>query len=84
MGRAPFDRIMITAAAAEVPQALVEELVEGGIMVLPLGPHAGPQSLTKLTKDLLNIDYSVQPTGYWLYNGKNLKDLYDETYSYEE
>src|SRR5688572_30455018 len=41
-------------------------------------------SLTKLTKDLLNIDYSVQPTGYWLYNGKNLKDLYDETYSYEE
>jgi protein-L-isoaspartate(D-aspartate) O-methyltransferase len=49
-GRAPFDRIMITAAAAEVPQALVEELVEGGIMVLPLGPHAGPQSLTKLTK----------------------------------
>jgi protein-L-isoaspartate(D-aspartate) O-methyltransferase len=48
--RAPFDRIIITAAADKVPPALVEQLVEGGIMVLPLGPHAGAQSLIKLTK----------------------------------
>ncbi len=33
--RAPFDRIIITAAADKVPPALVEQLVEGGIMVWP-------------------------------------------------
>jgi protein-L-isoaspartate(D-aspartate) O-methyltransferase len=46
----PFDRIIITAAAEEVPQALVEQLGEGGIMVLPLGPHAGPQYIVRLTR----------------------------------
>jgi protein-L-isoaspartate(D-aspartate) O-methyltransferase len=48
--QAPFDRIVITAATETVPQGLIEQLAEGGIMVLPLGPHAGPQSLVKLTK----------------------------------
>jgi protein-L-isoaspartate(D-aspartate) O-methyltransferase len=48
--RAPFDRIIVTAAAEEPPPALVEQLIEGGIMVLPLGPHEGPQELVKLTK----------------------------------
>jgi protein-L-isoaspartate(D-aspartate) O-methyltransferase len=48
--RAPFDRIMITAAAEEVPQALVDQLAEGGIMMLPLGPQDGTQHLVKLTK----------------------------------
>jgi len=48
--RAPFDRIMVTAAAEEVPQALVDQLGEGGIMVLPLGPHGGAQVIVKLTK----------------------------------
>ena len=48
--RAPYDRIIVTAAAETVPDALVGELAEGGVMVLPLGPHAGPQRLVKLTK----------------------------------
>jgi protein-L-isoaspartate(D-aspartate) O-methyltransferase len=48
--RAPYDRIIVTAAAEDVPAPLVEQLVEGGIMVLPLGPHAGPQAIVKLTK----------------------------------
>ena len=48
--RAPFDRILVTAAAADVPQALVEQLGEGGVMVLPLGPHEGPQYIVKLTR----------------------------------
>jgi protein-L-isoaspartate(D-aspartate) O-methyltransferase len=48
--RAPYDRIMVTAAAENIPPALVEQLAEGGIMVLPLGPHDGPQDLVKLTK----------------------------------
>ncbi|HEY6995610.1 MAG TPA: protein-L-isoaspartate(D-aspartate) O-methyltransferase [Xanthobacteraceae bacterium] len=48
--RAPYDRIIVTAAAETVPEALMGELADGGVMVLPLGPHAGPQQLVKLTK----------------------------------
>jgi len=48
--RAPYDRIIVTAAAESVPQALVDQLAEDGVMVLPLGPHSGSQELVKLTK----------------------------------
>ncbi|MET0671644.1 MAG: protein-L-isoaspartate(D-aspartate) O-methyltransferase [Xanthobacteraceae bacterium] len=48
--RAPFDRIIVTAAAEEIPQALTAQLAEGGNMVLPLGSHGGPQELVKLTR----------------------------------
>ena len=48
--KAPYDRIIITAAAETIPEALVGELADGGVMLLPLGPHAGPQYIVKLTK----------------------------------
>jgi protein-L-isoaspartate(D-aspartate) O-methyltransferase len=48
--RAPFDRIIVTAAAEEVPKALVEQLADGGNLVLPLGPRDGAQHIVKLTK----------------------------------
>lgn len=48
--RAPFDRILVTAAAEEIPAALVDQLKEGGIMVLPLGPHGGAQTIVRLIK----------------------------------
>jgi protein-L-isoaspartate(D-aspartate) O-methyltransferase len=48
--KAPFDRIIVTAACETVPDTLVGQLAPGGIMVLPLGPHASPQNLVKLTK----------------------------------
>jgi protein-L-isoaspartate(D-aspartate) O-methyltransferase len=48
--RAPFDRIMVTAAAEAVPQALVAQLADGGKMVLPVGARHGPQHIVKLTK----------------------------------
>jgi protein-L-isoaspartate(D-aspartate) O-methyltransferase len=48
--RAPFDRIIVTAAAETIPQALVDQLAKGGVMLLPLGPHGGTQHLVKLTK----------------------------------
>jgi len=47
---APFDRIMVTAAAEVVPDALVQQLAPDGVMVLPLGPHSGPQQLVKVVK----------------------------------
>jgi protein-L-isoaspartate(D-aspartate) O-methyltransferase len=48
--KAPFDRIIVTAAAEQVPPALVDQLGEGGIMVLPLGPHDDAQVIVILTK----------------------------------
>jgi protein-L-isoaspartate(D-aspartate) O-methyltransferase len=48
--RAPFDRIIVTAATETVPEALLEQLAVGGIMMLPLGPQLAPQALVKLTK----------------------------------
>jgi protein-L-isoaspartate(D-aspartate) O-methyltransferase len=48
---APFDRIMVTAAAEEVPEALAAQLVQGGQMVLPVGPRHDAQYLVKLTKE---------------------------------
>ncbi len=48
--RAPYDRIIVTAAAEAIPPALIAQLAEDGIMVLPLGPHGGAQELIKLTK----------------------------------
>jgi protein-L-isoaspartate(D-aspartate) O-methyltransferase len=49
--RAPFDRIIATAATQTVPTALADQLSDdGGVMVLPLGPHDGPQRIVKLTK----------------------------------
>jgi protein-L-isoaspartate(D-aspartate) O-methyltransferase len=48
--KAPFDRIMVTAAAETVPDELIKELADNGVMILPLGPHDGTQRLIKLTK----------------------------------
>jgi protein-L-isoaspartate(D-aspartate) O-methyltransferase len=48
--RAPFDRIIVTAAAEEVPPALADQLADKGVMILPLGPQNGPQHIVRLTK----------------------------------
>jgi protein-L-isoaspartate(D-aspartate) O-methyltransferase len=52
---APYDRIVVTAAAEHVPQALLDELAEGGVMVLPLGPHSDAQRIVKLTKSAAGV-----------------------------
>ena len=48
--RAPFDRIIVTAAAETVPDELIAQLANDGIMILPLGSHEGSQHIIKLTK----------------------------------
>jgi protein-L-isoaspartate(D-aspartate) O-methyltransferase len=48
--RAPYDRIMVTAAAETIPDALVDQLAKDGVMILPLGPHDGLQRLVRITK----------------------------------
>jgi protein-L-isoaspartate(D-aspartate) O-methyltransferase len=47
---APFDRILVTAAAEEIPEALTAQLAEGGKMVLPVGPRDDTQYIVKLDK----------------------------------
>jgi len=56
--RAPFDRIIVTAAAEDIPEVLTDQLAEGGIMILPLGPHHLNQSLVRLTRTKAGIERS--------------------------
>ena len=46
----PFDRIIITAAAPEIPQTLVDQLKVGGMMVIPLSENENCQTMLRLTK----------------------------------
>jgi protein-L-isoaspartate(D-aspartate) O-methyltransferase len=48
--KAPFDAILVTAAAPEVPPPLVEQLASGGILVIPVGPQSQVQSLLRIQK----------------------------------
>ncbi|WP_119458788.1 protein-L-isoaspartate(D-aspartate) O-methyltransferase [Rhodospirillaceae bacterium SYSU D60014] len=48
--QAPFDRIIVTAAADDVPQALYEQLANGGLLVLPIGPDRGDQELYRISR----------------------------------
>ncbi|MBT4769976.1 MAG: protein-L-isoaspartate(D-aspartate) O-methyltransferase [Rhodospirillaceae bacterium] len=53
---APVERIIVTAAAAEVPAALYEQLSEGGIMVIPVGDETGPQEIMRITRTKTGFD----------------------------
>lgn len=48
--KAPFDRIVVTAAPPQVPKALTDQLAEGGILVLPVGPRFAFQELVRIRK----------------------------------
>ena len=47
---APFDRIVVWAAFDSMPRSFAEQLSSGGVMISPIGPDEGLQTLTKLTK----------------------------------
>ncbi len=48
--QAPFDRIIVTANAPEIPNILVEQLVNEGIMIIPVGDDYNQQNLKKVIK----------------------------------
>jgi protein-L-isoaspartate(D-aspartate) O-methyltransferase len=45
-----FDRIMVTAAMEQIPEKLQERLEAGGILIAPVGPHHGVQTLVRVTR----------------------------------
>ena len=55
--QAPFDRILVTAAAEDPPGPLLAQLRIGGIMVLPVGQSDRVQSLIKVTRTETGFDY---------------------------
>lgn len=55
---APFDRIILTAAAEDTPKILVDQLAVGGIMILPVGHSNESQQLIKLEKSEKGLHYS--------------------------
>ncbi len=48
--KAPFDAIIVTAAAGRIPEPLVAQLKDGGTLCIPVGPAGSVQSLIRITK----------------------------------
>lgn len=70
---APFDRILVTAAAPEVPRSLLDQLSEGGILVLPEGDRFGQKMIRVVRETADHFERSEH--GYFsfvpLLRGKN-------------
>jgi len=49
-GAGDFDRIIVTAAMEQIPDTLQQRLEPGGILIAPVGPHHGTQTLVRVTK----------------------------------
>jgi protein-L-isoaspartate(D-aspartate) O-methyltransferase len=49
--QAPFSHIIVTAAAADVPAPLVDQLGDNGVLVIPVGPDQGDQTILRISKD---------------------------------
>ena len=56
---APFERIIVTAAAVDVPPVLLDQLAPGGIMILPVGGDDEEQQLLKCRKRGDGVDYET-------------------------
>jgi protein-L-isoaspartate(D-aspartate) O-methyltransferase len=48
---APFDKVIVTAAADAIPPALLDQVGPNGILVAPVGPQDGVQKLKKLVRE---------------------------------
>jgi protein-L-isoaspartate(D-aspartate) O-methyltransferase len=64
-GAGDFDRIMVTAAMEQIPDALAQRLEPEGVLIAPVGPHQGIQTLVRLVrtgtglerKDLVDVRF---------------------------
>ena len=55
-GAGDFDRIIVTAAMEKIPDDLLRRLVPGGILIAPVGPHQGTQTLVRITRTESGLD----------------------------
>ena len=55
-GAGTFDRIIVTAAMEQIPEALLGRLEPGGILIAPVGPHHGTQTLVRLIRTDAGFD----------------------------
>jgi protein-L-isoaspartate(D-aspartate) O-methyltransferase len=64
-GAGDFDRIVVTAAMEKIPDGLLQRLEPGGVLIAPVGPHQGTQTLVRVTrtdggfdsKDLVDVRF---------------------------
>ena len=63
--QAPFDRILVTAAAEDPPGPLLSQLKIGGIMVVPVGQSDQVQALIKVTRTETGFEYDeIRPVRF--------------------
>ena len=55
-GAGDFDRIIVTAAMEQIPEKLLERLDPGGILIAPVGPHQGTQTLVRVVRTQSGFD----------------------------
>jgi protein-L-isoaspartate(D-aspartate) O-methyltransferase len=51
-----FDRILVTAAMEQIPESLTNRLEPGGVLIAPVGPHQGTQTLIRVTRTDAGFD----------------------------
>lgn len=72
---APFDAIIVTAAPDHLPAPLVEQLVEGGRLVVPIGPPGGYQTLWQFVKEGDDVNaYSMGGVRFVPFTGEGIED----------
>jgi protein-L-isoaspartate(D-aspartate) O-methyltransferase len=55
-GAGNFDRIIVTAAMEQIPEGLIQRLEPGGILIAPVGPHQGTQTLVRVIRTGAGLD----------------------------
>jgi protein-L-isoaspartate(D-aspartate) O-methyltransferase len=60
--QAPFDRIIVTAAAPEIPAALTDQLGPGGILIMPVGPEYRDQQLLRIRRE--DAEFTSEDLGW--------------------
>jgi len=52
----PFDRIIVTAAMVDIPENLIARLETDGVLIAPVGPHHGIQTLVRIVKTATGLE----------------------------
>lgn len=73
--KAPFDAIIVTAAPEEIPPPLLEQLKDGGKMIIPVGPKSYIQSLKLITRKENNFkEKDLIPVRFVPFTGEGVEE----------